>query len=91
MIVTEVIGEAPTRRGSVGDPMARMTEAMSGDQVVRLVAGAFSVGSVTRTEILAVAVEAHAPTPVFDALLSLPERRHNDVFDLRGQLMLRPA
>jgi len=68
-----------------------VTDAVSGDQVVRLVAGAFSVGPVTRTDLLAMAVAAHAPTPVFDVLLRLPERRYNDVFDLRGQLMLMTA
>jgi len=40
---------------------------------------------------LTVAVAVHAPAPVFDVLLRLPERRYNDVFDLRGQLMLMTA
>jgi hypothetical protein len=46
---------------------------------------------VTRTDLLAAAVAAHAPSPVFDALLRLPERRYYDVFDLQGQLMSRPT
>ncbi len=58
------------------------------DDVVQVVSGAFSVGPVTRTELLATAVAAHASTSVFDVLLRLPERRYHDVFDLRGQLLL---
>ncbi len=58
------------------------------DEVVRVVSVAFSVGPVTRTELLASAVAAHASTSVFDVLLRLPERRYHDVFDLRGQLLV---
>ena len=67
--------------------MTRVTDGVTGDQVLRVVAAAFSMAPVSRTELLAAAVEAHAPTPVLDALLRLPERRYHDVFDLRGQLM----
>lgn len=86
-----MIGEAPSRRGSVGVQLARVTDAVSGDQVARLVSRAFCVGPVTRSDLLAAAVAAHAPSPVFDALLRLPERRYYDLFDLRGQLMSRPT
>ena len=86
-----MIGKAPSGPGSVGDQMARVTAAVFGDQVARLVARAFCSGPVTRTDLLAAAVAAHAPSPVFDALLRLPERRYYDVFDLQGQLMSRPT
>lgn len=67
--------------------MARVADGVTGDQVLRVVAVAFSMGPVSRTELLASAVAAHAPTPVLDALLRIPERRYHDVYDLRGQLM----
>jgi hypothetical protein len=67
--------------------MARVADGVTGDQVLRVVAEAFSMGPVSRTELLATAVAAHAPTAVLDALLRLPERLYHDVYDLRGQLM----
>lgn len=67
--------------------MARVANGVTGDQVLRMVAAAFSTGPVSRTELLATAVAAQAPTPVLDALLRLPERPYHDVFDLRGQMM----
>ncbi len=75
-----VAGTAPAHR-------IRSNDIVAVDQVVRAVSTAFSVGAVTRTEMLATAVAAQAPTVVFDVLLRLPERRYHDVFDLRGQLL----
>lgn len=69
-------------------PLQRMSnDIVDVDQVVRVVSATFSVGPVTRTDLLATAVAAHASTLVFDVLLRLPERRYHDVFDLRDQLL----
>lgn len=57
------------------------------DQVVESVSAAFLVRPVTREDLLTAAVAAHAPTPVLEALLRLPERRYHDVVELRGQLL----
>lgn len=67
--------------------MARVTDTVSGDQVVRIVAQAFCVGPATRTDLLVAAVAARAPSSVFEALLRLPERRYYDHSDLRGQFV----
>ncbi|ACV76820.1 DUF2795 domain-containing protein [Nakamurella multipartita] len=63
-----------------------MTSAEQIDQVVDAVSMAFCMRPVTRADLLTAAVAAHAPTPVFDALLQLPERRYYDIVELRGQL-----
>ena len=60
---------------------------MFGDQVVLLVAGAFSVGPVTRTDPWPWLLRRMHRHRVFEVLLRLPERSYHDVFDLRGQLM----
>lgn len=77
---TVVASSAPLKR-------IRSNDILAVDEVVRVVSVAFSVGSVTRTELLATAVAAHASTSVFDVLLRLPERRYHDEFELRGQLL----
>lgn len=58
------------------------------DQVVEAVSAAFRIRPVTRGDLLTAAVAAHAPTPVLDALLRLPERRYHSVIELRGQLLV---
>ena len=65
-----------------------MTGAECVDQVVEAVSAAFCVRPVTRADLLTAAVAAHAPTPVLDALLRLPERRYHSVIELRGQLLV---
>lgn len=64
-----------------------MTRTERINQVVEAVSVAFWVRPVTRADLLTAAVAAHAPTPVLDALLQLPERRYHDIVELRGQLL----
>ena len=55
-------------------------------QVSDVVAAALLSGPATRTDLLAAAVAARAPTEVLESFLRLTERCYHDVDDLRSAL-----
>lgn len=59
-----------------------MTDQRIGEQLVEVVRPALAQGSATRSDLLAAAVSARAPTTVIQALLELPERRYHDIDDV---------
>ena len=54
--------------------------------VMGLASAVFGSGSMTRGDLLAAAAAARAPASVIEVLLALPDRRYNDLYDLRAQL-----
>jgi hypothetical protein len=59
-----------------------MTEPEIGQQLVQVVGPALAQGSATRSDLLAAAVSARAPSTVIQALLELPEGRFHDIDDV---------
>lgn len=57
-----------------------------GPQVSDVVAAALVSGPVSRTDLLAAAVAARAPTEVLESFLRLPERYYHDADELRCAL-----
>jgi len=55
------------------------------DQTAEILGPALALGPATRTDLLAAAVSARAPTPVIQVLLALPERCY-DIEDVRTVL-----
>lgn len=55
-------------------------------QVSDVVAAVLVSGPATRTELLAAAVAARAPTEVLESFLRLPERSYHDADELRSAL-----
>jgi hypothetical protein len=54
--------------------------------VMRMAGAVFGSGSMTRGDLLEAAVAARGPASVIEVLLRLPDRRYNDLYDLRAQL-----
>jgi hypothetical protein len=57
------------------------------DQVV---SSALTLGPASRTDLLVAAVTAHAPTPIIQTLLELPDRPYRDLAEVREECLTLP-
>jgi len=50
-----------------------------------VVTSALVLGPATRSDLLVAAVTVHAPTPIIQTLLELPDRQYRDLSDVRSE------
>jgi hypothetical protein len=54
--------------------------------IMQMAGTRFPSGSMTKGDLLETAAAARVPASVVEVLLRLPDRRYNDLYDLRAQL-----
>jgi len=62
-----------------------MTDQETDEMFDRVVTSALALGPADRTDLLVAAVTVHAPTPIIQTLLELPDRHFRDLRDVRSE------